>query len=305
MNNIWNDPRDRDQDELEEGYHPELDTSGAPPLDDTPEPPQRQVRQRRQVSQPERFEEEGTLIDIIEGAADDDDEDAENEAALSDARLRLEMGRLYEMVMKSDLFNNLDADPQAIKNVQRQIKRFAKEQMEVMLGMRAVKEETTQIVSPFNELEIEVLKRLAFTATKGASAAGSAPKATLKASPGPQPPPKATALSPIGPQKTTPVKPQGSRPVAPLKRQAPPPQAVPQRRTNESKPLEKPLHEMTDEELIARNHETAQRQKRAVPKDALPPMSPEAMNALYATRVQQQDKNVSAVAEAVLFLNKE
>ena len=55
---------------------------------------------------------------------------------LSDARLRLEQGRLYEMVMNSDLFEGSDCDPKAIKNVEKEIRNFAKERMEIMLGMR-------------------------------------------------------------------------------------------------------------------------------------------------------------------------
>lgn len=89
---------------------------------------------------------------------------------LNDARLRLEQGRLYEMVMKHDIFEGVDADSKAIKNVQKEIRSYAQERMEIMLGMRQeVKEEPVIVNLPFNELEIEALKALAATATNGAS----------------------------------------------------------------------------------------------------------------------------------------
>src|ERR1019366_6683663 len=90
---------------------------------------------------------------------------------LSDAHLRLEQGSLYKLVMNGNLFQDVDADPKAVQNVQKEIKTFAKERMEIMLGMR--KETNTvehlEIDFPFNALEVEVLKKLASTATKGAS----------------------------------------------------------------------------------------------------------------------------------------
>ena len=92
---------------------------------------------------------------------------------LNDARIRLEQGRLYEMIMNHDLFQGTDADPKAIKFVQKQIRNFAKEQMEIMLGMRQEKQESTNTFPveafPFNSLEVKVIKDLAAAATKGAS----------------------------------------------------------------------------------------------------------------------------------------
>ena len=100
-----------------------------------------------------------------------DDEQEDYSAVLSDARLRLEQGRLYEMVINNDLFEGSGADPIASRFVQNQIRRFAKEQMEIMLGMR--KDTSTiehlEIDFPFNQVEVNVLKKLAFAASKGAS----------------------------------------------------------------------------------------------------------------------------------------
>ena len=83
------------------------------------------------------------------------------------------MGKLYELVMKHDLFAGLDADPKAMKVVQKEIRQYAQERMEIMLGMRQEKTEAPagfpMELFPFNSLEVEILKAIAATATKGES----------------------------------------------------------------------------------------------------------------------------------------
>ena len=106
---------------------------------------------------------------------DDDDmeeleEFFEKPSIMDSARVRLEQGRLYEMLIKHDLFDGVEALPEAIDKVQTEIKEFITERLEILLGMRAEKEtEIHQIVqdNPFNEMEIEVLKRVASKMSKG------------------------------------------------------------------------------------------------------------------------------------------
>ena len=90
---------------------------------------------------------------------------------VNEAHVRLEQGRLYNMLINHNLFEGVDADPVAISNVQKQLKEFILEKLEEMLGMRAKKEksEVQQVVvqSDFNELEIQVLKRVASKMSKG------------------------------------------------------------------------------------------------------------------------------------------
>ena len=120
---------------------------------------------------------------------DEDLEEQDDTAVLTDARERLERGRLYEMLMTSDIFSNLDADPKAIKNVQREIRRFAKDRMEVMLGIKKNPQVTVGNVSvgQFNSLEVEVLKSLANKLSGGAASEHQ----------GPSLPPKSATLTPI------------------------------------------------------------------------------------------------------------
>lgn len=147
---------------------------------------------------------------------------------LTDAHLRLEQGSLYKLIMNNNLFEDVDADPKAIQNVQKEIRNFARERMEVMLGMR---KETTQVEHleidfPFNALEVDILKKLAHAATKGATENSDrfvpgVTRVTEELDNVPQQPPKRNILNPIrgSSNKTVASKKKlQSRSVAPVKR---------------------------------------------------------------------------------------
>ena len=100
------------------------------------------------------------------------EEEGEDLASLMlDANLRLEQGRLYQMVLQNDIFADTNADPRAIKNVQREIRNHAKERLETLLGIRQeqFKDQPTVVSSPFNDMEVTALKMIASKVTKGAS----------------------------------------------------------------------------------------------------------------------------------------
>jgi len=108
---------------------------------------------------------EGNEMDFL-------DEPEKQSSVVDNARIRLEQGRLYEMLIKHDLFEGVDAMPQAINKVQSEIKEFIVERLEILLGMKAEKEkEVHHIVkeSQFNEIEVQALKMIARKVTKGAS----------------------------------------------------------------------------------------------------------------------------------------
>jgi hypothetical protein len=127
-------------------------------------PPQQQPQQRHQ-----RIEEAPAYEEEVEATEESEEEDYSE--VLTDANLRLEQGSLYKLIMKHDLFVGVDADPKAIQNVQKAIRKFAREQMEVMLGMRkeTAQVEHLQFDFPFNALEVEVIKAMAKTFSKGAT----------------------------------------------------------------------------------------------------------------------------------------
>lgn len=98
--------------------------------------------------------------------------DREEVSVVDNARIRLEQGRLYEMLIKHNLFDGVDAMPQAVVKVQSEIKEFIIERLEILLGMKSEKQkEVHQIIkeSQFNELEVQALKMIASKVTKGAS----------------------------------------------------------------------------------------------------------------------------------------
>lgn len=121
----------------------------------------------------EDFEE----IDENSFSLDAFDEFEEEQSVMDNARIRLEQGRLYEMLIKHNLFDGVDADLQAISNVQQEIKGFIMERLEILLGMRAEKQDVVQRVeSDFNEIEVQALKMVASKVTQGQSAKAPEPK---------------------------------------------------------------------------------------------------------------------------------
>lgn len=120
----------------------------------------------------DNFEEE------VEDWAENYQEEQEDEpdfgaSVMESARIRLEQGRLYEMLIKHDLFEGVDAIPEAVAKVQKELKEYIVERLEILLGMRAEtqKQQPQQVITPpqFNDVEVQALKMVAAQVTKGAS----------------------------------------------------------------------------------------------------------------------------------------
>lgn len=234
-------------------------------------------------------------------------EEDEYEAVLNDANLRIEQGTLYKLIMNHNLFEGRDEDPRAIENVQREIRKFAKERLEIMLGMRQDTAKQTIISSPFNDLEVMVLRKLASTYSKGAtedSAAVNTATVVAKSS-------KKEGLSPIigsKPQTKSVQKPLPVKSQSPVRRDPVKP-AVPVLE-GDYKPLDKSIHEMTDEEKIQRNKEVSLRQvgKKSVRSaSALPQPTPDQEEMFHTQRVMTSDNplaNSNVVSAIVAKLNQ-
>lgn len=244
-----------------------------------PSPPSRQpIRQAQPPPPPPPVQEE-----VEEEAEEEDFSDI-----LSDAHLRLEQGSLYKMIMNHNLFEGTDADPKAIKNVEKEIRQFARERMEVMLGMR--KETSTvehlEIDFPFNELEVQVLRTMAKTFSKGATENSDryVPSVTRTSEEVPTIGKKKT-LNPIGTPKRTTSKPLQNRPSEPVKRtkldatidQIAREEGVPRELLEEDVTLlNKPIEKLTDQELLDRNKLVAKRRGASVKSaNSLPMATPE------------------------------
>lgn len=244
--------------------------------------------QRPQAPAPAPAVPNTTYEEVMEEAQEEDYEDA-----MADAHLRLEQGSLYKMIMNHELFEGMDADPKAIQNVQNEMRNFARERMEIMLGMR---QETTKVnVSegfPFNALEVEVLKMLASTATKGASENAEQYVPEVRQ-------PSKKVLRPIGGSTTAkkaapsaPAKPLQSRPAAPVARskmdltidQIAREEGVPRELLEENLPGVggKPMHQMTEQEIIDRNRLATQRRGKHAKSPQAIPMATEQQQEMLA-----------------------
>jgi hypothetical protein len=133
------------------------------------------------------------------------------------ARLRLEQAKLYELLINHNLFEGVDASPEAIKNVQNELKFYIVKRLEILLGIRepVVRVESAVAELPFNDIEIDFLKQLAYKGTFGKSEEGEPVKLA----------PKAQAIKPVTPAQKlkamTVKRVEKQEPVAPP---APPPE---------------------------------------------------------------------------------
>lgn len=236
--------------------------------------------------------------DVSIGIVSNSDLEVEDyEDAMADAHLRLEQGSLYKMIMNHELFEGMDADPKAIQNVQNEMRNFARERMEIMLGMRQAATAAMYLETefPFNALEVQVLKRLASAATKGASENAEsfvpevkrtdAPRKTLNTIGG------STAAKKIAVKAA--AKPLQSKPATPVTRtkmdltidQIAREEGIPRELLEENIPGvggKKLVHQMTEEEIIERNKLVSQRRGKQVRSGSSIPMATEQQQEMLA-----------------------
>ena len=94
----------------------------------------------------------------------------EEESLVDEAIIRLEQGRLYQMLINHNLFDGVEAVPQVVDKVQTEIKSFIKDRLQILVGMKSEKEEVRVIQeSQFNDVEVQALRMIASKVTKGAS----------------------------------------------------------------------------------------------------------------------------------------
>lgn len=219
-----------------------------------------------------------------------EDEEEDTAEIMSDANLRLEQGRLYQMILRHDLFGETDADPKAIKNVQREIRKFVRERMETMLGIRQETPQETIVSFPFNDMEVTVLKMLAYKMSKGATESSTSQQQSEPLSPPPAPKKdgitsingnlRSKEIAPVQINKPSLDKKVPSKPTNPKQSQKP----VGKLKSEESA-LKKPIEQMTAEELAA--HDAAALERRSknyaqMPLNMAPHPSPQALEMMYS-----------------------
>lgn len=245
-----------------------------------------------------------------------EEEEDDISVVMADANLRLEMGRLYQMILENDIFAQTNADPRAIKNVQREIRRLVREKLEIMLGIRQEQQvqQQTIVSSPFNDMEVSALKMLASKITKGATEEVQYDRNTPPV-PAPLPPKKdgITAISGALRPQPAPVKLPENR-SRPVQKQSAQPAKRPEPKKGEpiiksaiSNPegdslLKKPISEMTAEELVEHDKQALERRaknKSAMPSNLIPHPSPQELEMRYLSHASQ----VGAVANTVALLS--
>jgi hypothetical protein len=267
----------------------------------------------------EESSQEDHIVEQFEQAVDEEtyteEELEEDPELIFNARMRLEQGRLYEMLLNHNLFEGTSAHPKAVANVERELKSFIRTRLEVLLGLKPdpkivpQKQQAVAVQLPFNELEITLLKQVLSKMTKGATEqAESKPEqkpveekkqAIKPLSIAPVPPPapkkepvKITVKKPVATfvQKIAAPKPQAQKvaPKAQPKTQPAPP------------PLNKSPYKMSASELMERNKYISERQKRAkaeVPEHLKMPMPDADQLALVYS---QRMASISPVIEKII-----
>ena len=240
---------------------------------------------------------------------EDEVEVEDSSSVINNARIRLEQGRLYEMLIKHNLFDGVDAVPQAIEKVQSEIKQFIVERLEILLGMRAEKEKEVHRVvteSQFNDVEVRALRMIASKVTKGASelAPVHSPRNELNAIKNTAP--TKPMLNNIKPKTKPTVDVQKKNHREPVKtvakpqaRPQPKPQARPQAKTRPAQELSQDIHEDMSPEAVAKRDMkyidslkkmSLQEANKIVSEKYVRPqgkikMDQESINRLYTTRV--------------------
>jgi hypothetical protein len=279
-----------------------------------------QVRVNRPAPAPQPVQQQAEPEVEYEEEASEEEQEEDFASILSDARQRMEQGHIYEVLMDHDLFSGQGFDEKAVKYVTKQIRNFAKEQMEIMLGMRSEAPKSSAFLAenfPFNDAEVAALKDLAYVATKGATARDEAQTFTPQAAPVA---PRRTGLNPIAVKQapkpaarpSAPVakpaapKPLASKAAAPVKRD-PKTEAAIERILQEEgitreeyerqyppgyKPLPKPLNNMNEQELAEWKRQDALKTKAQVKSNfAIPMPSAEQEEMLHTQRANTAAAN--------------
>jgi hypothetical protein len=188
---------------------------------------------------------------------------------LTNARLRLEQGRLYEMFLKHNLFGDIDSDPRAVANVQKELKEFIQERLEVLLGLKPdpkLRKVQMEHSMPFNSLEIDILKKVIGRISGGATEQAEAPRPT----------PKSDVLKPLSTSKPVQsINPIGEQPKQPMsiRKTTPAPSSAPSEQPVLERP-NKPISELTPSERAEWNKQISleQKAKKAPPTKNHTPM---------------------------------
>jgi hypothetical protein len=253
--------------------------------------------------------------------------DDSDKVIVSEARVRLEQARLYEMLVDHDFFQGVTANPDAIKNVTQELKIFIVERLEVLLGikedsLRKSKAKSGSLQGDFTDMEIGFLKMLAKKGTEKHMT----PKEPERTAPRPLAQPVKQAPQQLAPVKRAPDPVREQRP-------QPKPQPTPQKRvpvktsqkTVAQEPSKKSIvdlakedlrnmknrksaREMTEEELLEEHKKMSDRYKKpkVQPSNALPQPDAGQLEMVYMQRsLKKTGNDVNSVLANLIVSNKQ
>jgi hypothetical protein len=236
------------------------------------------------ASQPEDF------MQVYEEEYEDmEDEELEQKTTnvMDNALVRLEQGRLYKMFMDNidqGMFTDSGCDERSIKNVEREMKAFIMSRIEVLLGIRKVRPQQINVIREeakpqLDDLELAVIKKITSSA---------AAKAGIK------PVTNSGGIKKIGQPQTQTQQQTTSQPQKPQKKAL--------KKKTKRKPavqgkVNKPIGQMTREELEARNAQinrqsSARAQQAPVDTGAPAPLPPPTSDQMEMYHTQQAMQNV-------------
>jgi hypothetical protein len=244
--------------------------------------------------------------------------------AVRSVTLRLEQARIYEELIKTDLFSGYEGDQKAIDNVKSELKDFLVERLKVLMGIGQEKKkvqidyENLSFDLPFNEVEIEFLKALALQGTKGQSAGATTATVTAKPIQSDKSRNSIRGLSKSEKPKINPIKrsapkqeyiepePEYEEEYEEEEPNFPPPRQEKTRREEYKEPVRrkssKKVSDMSDDDIVRRSEEIdrEQREKRSGrPANALPQPNESQMNNMYANRQNSQPGIMNLISTVI------
>ena len=236
------------------------------------------------------------------------------------AMVQLEQAKLYDMFLKHNLFEGVKANAIALKKVEKELKEFILERMQILLGMKEEKRplqtpQSFRVELPFNEVEIDFIKALAFKGTKGESAHSTVKSVDALPSMKPMSERNLTKLQPVSENKMKSMmqneeyeqEEEEEEYEVPVRKVAKPiqRQARPSQKTVSSKPTtieelamedlkkmakRKNAYEMTDSELMEANKKI-RNNKSGKPSGGIPMPSSDQMVGHYMSRQVSNQAN--------------
>jgi hypothetical protein len=115
------------------------------------------------------------LYQNAEQQAEADDSD---DIKMEDVEDRLEVAQCFRLLLKEQLFNTVTP---ASRKVEKRIRSYVKEQLAILMGVRQAPQATAEVVLPFDDTEISILKQIAARAKEMVqrNSAGAQPPTTV------------------------------------------------------------------------------------------------------------------------------